>query len=135
MLWQRGCDNWIIYWIPPSIDSRLLRYFNFAPSFKVRWCRARDFTGGFELRIFCIRSSYLTHQALKLDSLGRFGVPEFATLRQEWLIYVETLQLRTTFQTAMVSCSRFIWISSSSESQIALYSKSTEFIRPYGPLA
>ena len=43
------------------------RYFNFEPSFKLRWCRAQDLfgsqipvtTGGFELRISCIRSSYL----------------------------------------------------------------------------
>ena len=47
----------------------ILRYFNFEPSFKLRWCRARDLpgsqipvtTGGFELRIYCKRSSYLTH--------------------------------------------------------------------------
>ena len=38
----------------------------------LRWCRARDLlrsqsqvtTGGFELQISCIRSSYLKHQAL-----------------------------------------------------------------------
>ena len=42
------------------------RYFNLEPSFKLRWCRARDLfrsenlvtTGGFELGIFCVRSSY-----------------------------------------------------------------------------
>ena len=47
----------------------MLRYLNFEPSFKQQWCRARDSfgsqvpvtTGGFELRISCIRSSYLTH--------------------------------------------------------------------------
>ena len=47
----------------------MLRYFNFEPNFKLQWCRARDLfgsqtpvtTGGFELRISCIRSSYLTH--------------------------------------------------------------------------
>ena len=50
----------------------MLRYFNFEPSFKLRWCHARDLfesqipvtTGGFERRIFCIRSSYLTHLVL-----------------------------------------------------------------------
>ena len=49
----------------------LLRYFNFEPSFKLRWCGARDLfgsqipvtSGGFELRTSCIRSSYLTHYA------------------------------------------------------------------------
>ena len=42
----------------------LLRYFNFEPSFKLQWCRARDLfrsqiavtTGGFELRISGIHS-------------------------------------------------------------------------------
>ena len=42
----------------------ILRYFNLEPSFKVRWCSAQDLlgsqipmtTGGFELRISCIRS-------------------------------------------------------------------------------
>ena len=46
-----------------------LRYFNFESSFKLRCCRAQDLfgsqipvtTGGCELRIFCIRSSYPTH--------------------------------------------------------------------------
>ena len=49
--------------------TTMLRYFNFEPSFKLRWCRARDLfgsqipvtTGGFELRISCIQSSYLTY--------------------------------------------------------------------------
>ena len=39
-------------------------------------------TGGFELRISCIQSSYLTHYAIRPNRLGGFGVPEFATLRQ-----------------------------------------------------
>ena len=42
--------------------SNKLRYFNFEPSFKLRWCRAQDLfespipmtLGGFELRISCI---------------------------------------------------------------------------------
>ena len=46
-----------------------LEILNFEPSFKLRGCRARDLfglqipvtTGGFELRISCIRGSYLTH--------------------------------------------------------------------------
>ena len=44
-------------------------YLNFEPSFKLRWCRAQDLfgsqisvtTGDFELRISCIRHSYLAH--------------------------------------------------------------------------
>ena len=58
---------------------------------KLRWCRARDIfgsqipetIGGFKLRISCIQSRYLTHQAIRPNRLGGFGVPEFATLRQE----------------------------------------------------
>ena len=67
----------------------MLRYFNFETSLKLRWCRARDLfgsqitvtTGGFELRISCIRNSCLTHQEIKSNRLGAFGVPEFATLQ------------------------------------------------------
>ena len=44
----------------------MLRYFNFEPSFKLRWCRARDLfgsqipvtTGGFELQISSIQRSH-----------------------------------------------------------------------------
>ena len=51
-------------------------------SIKVRWCRARDLFGsqipvtteGFELQISCIRSSYLTHWAIRPNRLGGFGV-------------------------------------------------------------
>ena len=51
-----------------KIDKSILRYFNFEPSFKLRWCRARNLfgsqipvsTGRFGLRISCIRSRYLT---------------------------------------------------------------------------
>ena len=47
----------------------MLRYFIFESSIKLRWCRARDLFGsqipvttvGFELRIPCIQSRYLTH--------------------------------------------------------------------------
>ena len=46
-----------------------LRYYNFEPCFKLRWCRARNLfesqvpvtTGGFKLRISCMWSSYLTY--------------------------------------------------------------------------
>ena len=54
--------------------SLVLRYFNFERSFKLRWDRARDLlglqipviTGGLELQIVCIRSSYLTHYAIRV---------------------------------------------------------------------
>ena len=68
-----------IMWEMKSNISPLLRYFNFEPSFKLRWCHARDLfgsqipvtTGGFELRISCIRSSYLT---LWPSGLGNYFV-------------------------------------------------------------
>ena len=49
--------------------SLMLRYLNFKPSFKLPWCRTQDLfgsqipvtTGGFQLQISCIGSSYLTH--------------------------------------------------------------------------
>ena len=77
---------------------------------KLRWCCARDLfgsqfpvtTGGFKQRIFDRRSSYLTHQAIGPNRLGGFGVPEFATLRQEQLIQVEILQLQAKFRTAQL---------------------------------
>ena len=55
------------------------------------WCCAQDLFGsqilvitrGFELWISCIQSSYLTHYVVGPNRLGGFGVPEFATLRQE----------------------------------------------------
>ena len=71
----------------------LLRYFNFEPSFKLPWSRARDLfgsqipvvTGEFELHISCMRSSYLTQWAndkanqlvsfLYHESIGRFWNP------------------------------------------------------------
>ena len=68
----------------------MLRYFNFEPSFKLRWYRAPDFLvsqipvtiGEFEWRIFCIRSSYLTYYVIRSKRLGGFGVPEFTALRR-----------------------------------------------------
>ena len=58
----------------------ILRYFNFEPSFKLRWLRARDLfgsqipvsTGGFKLRISFIWSSYLTHLAISPNRSGGF---------------------------------------------------------------
>ena len=74
----------------------LLRYFNFEPSFKLRWYRARDLfasqipvtTGGggregFQLQISCMQCSYLTYEAIKPNRLGRFRVQEFVELDQE----------------------------------------------------
>ena len=48
------------------------------------WCHAQELfgsqipvtTGGFELWISCIRTSYLTHEALRSNRLGGFRVPE-----------------------------------------------------------
>ena len=58
-------NNNVSLWIYKS----WLRYFNLEPSFKLQWCHARDLfgsqipgtTGSFELRISCIRSSYLAY--------------------------------------------------------------------------
>ena len=68
----------------------MLRYFNFEANLKLRWYGARYLfglqipvtTGGLEQRISCIRSRYQTHLAIRSNKLGRFGVPEFATLRK-----------------------------------------------------
>ena len=56
-------------YIQEKLNKRFLRYFNFNPSFKLRWCCAWDLfgsqipvtTGGFELWISCIPSGYLIH--------------------------------------------------------------------------
>ena len=60
----------------------MLRYFNFEPSFKLRWCRARELfglqfpvtTGGFELRISCIRvlRIRLAYYALWPSGIGKY---------------------------------------------------------------
>ena len=71
--------------------SLMLRYLNFKPSFKLPWCRTQDLfgsqipvtTGGFQLQISCIGSSYLTHWATRPNRLSRFRVPKFVTLQQE----------------------------------------------------
>ena len=71
-------------------NLKMLCYITLKLTLCLGWCRARDLlgsqisvtTGGFELKISCIRSSYLTHYAIKSNSLGGFGVPEFATLQQ-----------------------------------------------------
>ena len=55
----------------------MLRYFNFEPRFKLRWCRARDLfgsqipvtTGGFELWISCIRSNYFLCKRFAVQTL------------------------------------------------------------------
>ena len=65
--------NAIIWtWCPKNIfvgrrTLEMLRYFNFEASFKLRWCLAQDLfgsqipvtTGGFEMHISWIQSSYL----------------------------------------------------------------------------
>ena len=35
------------------------------------------------MRFFAIRSSHLTHYAIRPNRLSRFGIPDFATLYQE----------------------------------------------------
>ena len=62
-------SNYLITRMEMSIFvERYFIHFNFEPSFKLRWCRARDVfgsqvpvtTGGFELRISCIQSQVPT---------------------------------------------------------------------------
>ena len=68
--------------LPEICKPLLLRYFNFEPSFKLRWCRVRDLfglqipvtTGGFEARISSIQSSYLTQCAIWPSGLGHYFV-------------------------------------------------------------
>ena len=55
-------------------------------------------TGRFELRISCIRSSYLTHKTISPNRLGGFGVPEFFISRQKYLTYVEILNFEPSFK-------------------------------------
>ena len=65
--------------------------------FKVQRYHTRDLLGSqipmtigkFELRLSYIRSSYLIHWVIRPKRLGGFGVPEFATTRQDQLINVE----------------------------------------------
>ena len=49
------------------------------------------------------------YQVTRPKGFGRFGVPDFATLRREQLLRVEILQqLEAKFLTTMVSCARFV---------------------------
>ena len=86
------CLNEYIYQILQNV-SIFRRYFNFEPSLKLRWCRARDLfgsqipvtTGGFELRIIYIQSRYLTHQARWPSGLGNdFVCNRFAVQTLPW---------------------------------------------------
>ena len=76
---RNGNGNGILLHIYEGIPSKLilnvLRYFNFQPSFKLRWCGAQDLfgsqipvaTGGFKLLISCKQCSApnpLGHKAL-----------------------------------------------------------------------
>ena len=100
----------------------MLRYFNFEPSFKLRWCRAQDLfgsqipatTGGFELRVSCIQTSriqslkfgstliYLNTDQLLLSQGSEFGYSEIRlTYLALWssglgnyFVYARNLQLK-----------------------------------------
>ena len=93
-------DLWIGFYLINAMDDirwkflgffYMLRYFNFESSFKLRWWGARDLfgsqipvtTGGFELRISCMQSSYLT--LLGLVGLGNyFACKRFAVQTLLW---------------------------------------------------
>ena len=100
----------------------MLRYFNFEPSYKLRWCRAQDLfgsqipatTGGFELRVSCIQTSriqslkfgstliYLNTDQLLLSQGSEFGYSEIRlTYLALWssglgnyFVYARNLQLK-----------------------------------------
>ena len=80
----------------------MLKYFNSESSFKLRWCCARDLfgsqipvtTGGFELQISCIRSSYLTHQAIRPDDL----LGQVATLYARFAVQTTLWSLKFVIQ-------------------------------------
>ena len=100
----------------------MLRYFNFEPSFKLRWCRAQDLfgsqipatIGGFELRVSCIQTSriqslkfgstliYLNTDQLLLSQGSEFGYSEIRlTYLALWssglgnyFVYARNLQLK-----------------------------------------
>ena len=62
----------------------------------------------FEQQISCIQFSYLTHRAIRRNSLCRFGVLEFTVLSQKQLVFIEILQFWAKFESCMASCSRFL---------------------------
>ena len=100
----------------------MLRYFNFEPSFRLRWCRAQDLfgsqipvtTGGFEPRVSCIQTSriqslkfgstliYLNTDQLLLSQGSEFGYSEIRlTYLALWssglgnyFVYARNLQLK-----------------------------------------
>ena len=83
-LWLIFCSQWTIFW--NNTTSKDIS--TSSQVFQMFICSLFDSdipvtTGGFELRISCIQSSYLTLYAIKLHRLGGFGVPEFATSQQE----------------------------------------------------
>ena len=59
------------------------------------------------LRCKPLTSNAITQATIKPTRLGVFGLPEFATLQQKQLVYVEILQSRAKFQNLIVSCSGF----------------------------
>ena len=91
----------------------MLRYFNFEPSFKLRWCRAQDLfgpqipvtTGGFELRISCIRITGLQGKGVSISLTPLYhihplhrhlGISWAVTARAHLCTYVAAgLDLRT----------------------------------------
>ena len=74
------CISRLLHDLAPTISctSELNR------SYRLRWCRARDLfgsqipvtTGGFEVRISCMRSSCLTHYVIRLQDkyLGPYRI-------------------------------------------------------------
>ena len=87
----------------------LLRYFNFEPSFKLQWFCAQDLfgsqipvtTGGFELWISCIQSSYLT---LWPSGLGNYFVCKRFTVETLLWSLESVIQINLKHNTITVCC-------------------------------
>ena len=70
--------------------GRELRYVTCEPSSKLWWCRARYLfwlripvtTEGFELRISCIRSSYLTNKTIRPNDLMAWLVRQLLRMQE-----------------------------------------------------
>ena len=96
------------FFLRGRIFCTILRYFNNGSSFKLRWCRARDLlgsqvlvtTGGFELRISCIWSSYVIHEAIRAlwpSGLGNYFIcKRFAVQSLLWSLEVLYHALRNS---------------------------------------
>ena len=80
------------------------------------WCHAQELfglqipvtSGGFELEIYCIQSSYLTHLAIRSNRLGGFREPEWKRFAVQTLLWSLAVVIQIipgfelTFQSSIV---------------------------------